>query len=134
MDALAIKTVSLTFRGFDEDAETVIALMGVGTDDVGNKGDFVRPGGRTRLTRSYVIYEMCFSVQIDLCEMIPALLLRLGGVEHILRVKQIIKPEFLEFNFNLPVAKVEFAQDGYLSEQTIAEIHKLGASAGFNFI
>ncbi|GAB7531403.1 hypothetical protein PS3A_38150 [Pseudomonas sp. 3A(2025)] len=80
------------------------------------------------------MYEMCFSVQIDLCEMIPALLLRLGGVEHILRVKQTIKPEFLEFNFNLPVAKVEFIQDGYLSEQTIAEIHKLGASAGFNFI
>ncbi|GAB7531404.1 hypothetical protein PS3A_38160 [Pseudomonas sp. 3A(2025)] len=34
MDALAIKTVSLTFRGFDEDVEKVIALMGVGTDDV----------------------------------------------------------------------------------------------------
>lgn len=127
------KSVSLTFRGFDIASETVANLLGVAASRLGNRGEPVKLGVQTLLTRSYTIFSMDFASDDELDDMLPALLARLGGVSRLLQVRNEVQPEFLEIHFDLPVRQSDESQDGYLSEAIIADVFQLKASLSFGF-
>jgi hypothetical protein len=127
------KSVSLTFRGFDITAEEVADLLGVAASRLGNRGEPVKLGVMTRLTRSYTIFSMDFVSDCELNDMLPALLARLGGLSHLLQVRNVVQPEFLEIHFELPVRESDEVQDGYLSEAVVADVFQLKASLSFGF-
>jgi len=127
------KSVSLTFRGFDFTAQYVASLVDVPTSRMGNRGEPVRPGVKTLLTRSYVQYSMHFLNDYELCDMLPKFLAYLGGVEHLGCVQKKVQPEFSEFHFDLPVKESDESQDGYFSTIDIANISELKASISLGF-
>lgn len=127
------KSVSLTFRGFDMASEEVARLLGVAASRFGNRGDPVKVGVQTLLTRSYTIFSMEFAGDYDLNDMLPALLVRLGGADRLLKMRDEIQPEFLEINLDLPVRESEESQDGFLSAEVIADVFQLEASLSFSF-
>lgn len=127
------KSVSLTFRGFDMASENIAILLGVAAARSGNRGELVKLGVKTLLTRSYTIFSIDFADDYELNDMLPALLARLGGVNRLLQVRNEVQPEFLEINFDLPVRKSDESQDGYLSETVIADVCQLKASLSFGF-
>ncbi|GFM91948.1 MULTISPECIES: hypothetical protein [Pseudomonas] len=135
MSSLSVRTksVSLTFRGFDLTAEEVVALVGVAASRLGNRGEPVKPGVKTRLTRSYAIFSLDFLNDYELCEMLPALLTHLGGINHLFQIQSQIQPEFSEIHFDLPVAASDESQEGYLSTTVIADVSQLKASISFGF-
>lgn len=127
------KSVSLTFRGFDIASEEVARLMGVAASRLGNRGEPVKVGVRTLLTRSYTMFSMDFVSDYDLNDMFPVLLARLGGADRLLKMQEEVQPQFLEIHFDLPVRESEESQDGYLSETVIANVFQLKASLSFGF-
>ncbi|CAN7240752.1 hypothetical protein [Polaromonas sp. LjRoot131] len=127
------KSVALVFRGFDRTAQEVANLVGVETQRLGNRGEPVKPGVKTQLVRSHVGFEVEFSDDYELCEMIPELLGRLGGVDHLCRVRDQVQPEFSEIHFELPVRESEESQGGYLSTAVIADVLQLRTSLSFGF-
>jgi hypothetical protein len=128
-----VKSVSLTFRGFNVAADEVSNLMGAAAAQHGNRGELVRPVVKTRLTRSYAIFSKEFPHDFDLSEMLPELLNYLGGEDHVFQVKCQVRPEFLEVHFDLPARQAESSQDGYLSESVVAAACRLGVSISFGF-
>lgn len=135
MNSLSVrkKSVSLTFRGFDLTAEEVVALVGVAASRLGNRGEPVKLGVKTLLTRSYAIFSLDFLNDYELCEMLPALLKHLGGVNHLCQIQSQIQPEFSEIHFDLPVTASDESQEGYLSTTIIADVFQLNASLSFGF-
>ncbi|HEY1102451.1 MAG TPA: hypothetical protein VGE70_03420 [Burkholderiaceae bacterium] len=127
------KSVALVLRGFDLTAQEVATLVGVETSRLGNRGEPVKPGVKTRLVRSHVGFAMEFSNDAELCDMLPALLTHLGGVDHLCRVRDQVQPEFSEIHFDLPVRESDELQDGYLSTTVIADVLQLRASLSFGF-
>jgi len=127
------KSISLTFRGFNLRAEEVVALVGVAASSFGNQGEQVKPSVQTRLTRSYAIFSLDFLDDFDLCEMLPVLLTRLGGIDHLCQMQSRIQPEFSEIEFDLPATSSAESQDGYLTTTAIAQTLQLGASISFSF-
>lgn len=128
------KSVSLTFRGFDIAAEEVASLLGATASRLGNRGEPVKLGVKTLLTRSYIIFSMDFESDYELNDMFPALLARLGGVNRLLPIRNEVQPEFLEIHFDLPVQGHDTSQDGYLSEAVVADVFQLKASLSFGFL
>lgn len=127
------KSVSLTFRGFDWTAQDVAILINATSSRLGNRGEPVRPGVKTLLTRSYVQYSMHFLDDHELCDMLPKFLTCLGGVEHLCQVQRKVQPEFSEFHVDLPVKESSESQDGYFSAADIVDISKLKASISLGF-
>ena len=127
------KSVALTFRGFELAAEDVASLFGVEASRYGNRGEPVKLGVKTLLTRSYTIFSMEFASDYELNDMFTALLARLGGVSRLLQIRNEVKPEFLEIHFDLPVQTSDESQDGYLSETVVADLFQLKASLSFSF-
>lgn len=127
------KSVSLTFRGFAISAEEVANLLGAPASGLGNAGEPVKMGVKTLLVRSYAIFSMNFASDCELSDMLPALLLQLGGFERVLKIRDEVRPEFLEIHFDLPTRASDESQDGYLSETVIAEAFQLQASLSFGF-
>jgi hypothetical protein len=127
------KSISLTFRGFEIQADAIPILLGVAATRLGNRGEPVKSGVKTRLTRSYTIFSMNFTSDYDLSDMFSELLVTLGGCDRLIKVRDEIKPEFIEFYFDLPVQHSEESQDGFLSELVIADMYELKASVAFGF-
>lgn len=127
------KSVSMTFREFHMPAEDVIRLVGIKPELFGNQGEPKRPGSKTLLNKSYVIFSKNLSEDSDMAEDLSVFLSELGGVEKIIRIKEIIKPKFIEFNFYLPSRTSETIQDGYLSYENIEAVYSLKATIGFNY-
>lgn len=127
------KTVSFLFRGFNLTAQEVATLVGVDASRLGNRGELVKPNVKTRLTRSYVGFSMDFPSDYALCDMFPALLAHLGGVDHLCRVRNQIQPKFSEIDFDLPVRQSDELQEGCLSTTVIADVFQLKASISFGF-
>ncbi|MBX8489645.1 hypothetical protein K5D42_07145 [Pseudomonas cichorii] len=127
------KMVSLTFRGFDMPAVQVIELVGLKSSRFGNKGEHVKPGVRALLARSYVVFSLEFSEGFDMCEMIPEFISHIGGLDHVLKVQGEVKPEFTEFNLDLPVMLSDDIQDGYLSKKTISDVFYLQSTVSFSY-
>jgi len=127
------KSVSITFRGFECTAEDVAGLMGVPATRLGNRGEPVKAGVKTLLSRSYVKFSREFASDQELSEMLPALFLYLGGTPRIKEVLDVARPEFVDISFDLPVRQSDDSQDGYLQEQSIREASELNASISFSF-
>ena len=114
-------------------AEAVASRLGVAASRLGNRGELVKPGVKTRLVRSYTIFSMDFTSDDELHDMFPALLARLGGLDRLLHLRNEVQPEFLEIHFDLPVRESDDSQDGYLSEKVIADVFQLKARLSFGF-
>jgi hypothetical protein len=127
------KSVSLTFRGFDMTAEEVVRRFGVAASRLGNRGEHVKPGVKTLLTRSYSIFSMDFTNDCKLNDMFAALLTQLGGANRLTQIRHEVQPEFLEIHFDLPVLSSDESQDGHLSETVLADVFQLRASVSFAF-
>ncbi len=128
-----VKSVSMTFRGFDIQAEDVVALVGVAASRSGNRGEPVKPGVKTLLSRSYVKFSRGFASDEELSDMLPALFAHVGGTDRIKGVLDVVRPEFVEIHFDLPVRQSEDSQDGYLQERSVWEASQLKASISFSF-
>lgn len=74
------KSVSLTFRGFERAAEDVAGLVGVKASRLGNRGEPVKPGVKTLLTRSYVIFSVDVESDCELNDMLHGAGLHAGFV------------------------------------------------------
>lgn len=131
--ATRTKSVSLSWRGFNLTAQEVASRVGVAASRLGNSGEPVKQGIKTLLVRSYVRFSMDFSDDQNLCDMLPALLTHLGGVDHLCQIRNQVQPEFSEIHFDLPARQSDEIQDGYLSTADIADIFQLNASLSFGF-
>ena len=127
------KSVSLTLRGFAAPAQDVADLVGRVPKRVGNRGEPVKQGVKTLLTRSYAAFSMSFANDHALCNMLPALLENLGGVEHLCQVRDEVKAEFVDVHFYLPAMTSGESQDGYLSGAAVSDIVQLKATPSFGF-
>jgi len=127
------KTVSLTFRGFAAPAETVASALAVPASMYGNRGEPVRPTVQTRLSRSYARFELIVEDDPPLDAMFPALLLRLGGMDRIKALRDAVRPEFIDVSFDVPARSSEDSQDGFLSAETVAQLHELEGGVSFSF-
>jgi hypothetical protein len=127
------KMISFTLRGFDFPAQEVASLIDVAPSRIGHRGEPVRPYVKTLLVRSYVQYAMRFEEDHLLCDMLPNFLIYLGGVEHLLKVQDQVKPEFSEFHLDLPVKQSIESQEGYFSSKDIVDIARLNATISLGF-
>ncbi|WP_229614266.1 hypothetical protein [Pseudomonas syringae] len=114
-------------------AEEVARLAGVTPELSGNQGEPKRPGSKTLLNKSYVIFSKSLPEDSDMAEDLSFFLSELGGVEKIMHMKEIVNPKFIEFNFYLPSRTSETIQDGYLSCENIEAMYNLKATIGFNY-
>lgn len=127
------KSISLIYRGFETSAQDAAKLFGVPASRFGNRGEPVKRGVKTLLTRSYVGFSVDFKNDHTLCDMLPVLLAHLGGLDHLCDVKNRIQPEFVEIHFDIPVSNADEMQDGYLSAGVIADIFRLKANLSLAF-
>lgn len=128
------KSISITFRGFEINADALVAMFNVKPDSAVNKGERMWPRLERRAIKSYVIFSLNLPRDFQLCNMLPTLFEYMGGAEHIYNVKTQVFPEFLEIDFDLPTSKNhEQSQDGFLSETAIKDVTKLKASLSFSF-
>ncbi|CZT25942.1 hypothetical protein [Pseudomonas cerasi] len=130
----AIKSVALSIRGFDLAPKKVESIIGVAASELGMRGEPVRPGVKALLKRSFVRFSVSFPDGCRLDEMIPALLIYLGGINHIRECRDKIKPEFLEIDMILPVKNSNEQEGGFIAPSTLAELSQLGASLSFQFL
>lgn len=133
LSTIRTKSVSITFRGFQALAEEVASLVGVPAARLGNRGEPVKAGVKILLSRSYVKFSREFTDDQELSEMLPALFLYLGDTPRIKDILNVVRPEFVEINLDLPVRRSDDSQDGYLQGQSIREASDLNASISFSF-
>lgn len=127
------KSIKLVFRGFSVTPEEVENLIGVKAEKLGLRG-VPLIGGVTPLKRSFVSYRVEFPEGCSLFEMLPALMLHMGGVDNIYKVKNIIKPDFFEIDILLPIKGSKEQEGGFFELESIAELHTLGATLSFSFL
>lgn len=127
------KTASLIFRGFERPAAEVACLAAIPASSFGNRGEPVKQGVKTLLTRSYTRFSLDFASDDELHVMLPTLVKHLGGLQQLLAMRDQVRPEFLEFHIDLPAQTSEDSQEGYLSEAVIADLHRLKATVSFGF-
>lgn len=65
--------------------------------------------------------------------MLPALFRHLGGVDHLCEMRDKVRPEHFQIEFELPVRDSDDTQDGYLVLDDIAAVLKFRATLGFSF-
>ena len=128
------KSISLTFRGFDLTPEEVESIAGVATSEKGSKGMPAKPGVRTLLNRSFVQFSVDFPSGCRLNEMIPALVMHLGGTAHMCAVRDQVAPEFFEVHIVLPIKGSEEQEGGFLSPAVISDLCLLRATLTFAFL
>lgn len=128
------KSVSLTFRGFDVEPDTVERLMNVKASSLGRAGLPVKPGVKGVLKRSFAEFSINFDKECRLDEMIPLLLSRLGGIERIVKVREHVSPEFFEINFTLPIKYSDEQEGGFIPSKVLADLVALECSLSFEFI
>lgn len=128
------KFATFSLRGFDLSPNTVQSIVGVVATESGAKGDPVRPGVKTLLSRSFVRYSVEFRGETRLDELIPELLKHLGGCKHLCDVRDQVSPEFIEVDIRLTVKGSDQQEGGFLPHTTLAELTQLRASLTFQFI
>jgi hypothetical protein len=133
-ERIKIKSVSLTFRGFDMTPKKVESLVGVSASTLGIRGEAIKLNVETKWKRSVAKFSLSVPKDSRLDEMIPALFHLLGGVEHIREVRDQVMPEFLEIDIVLPIKGSVEQEGGFLSITSISEINTLRASLSFQFL
>jgi hypothetical protein len=126
--------VSLTFRGFDQSLDIVQKMLGNDDCKIGMRGDSVKLGSKTLLTKSYVKYNFEFECQPNIFDIVPKIITHAGGVSYLYSLKNKIDPEYLELNIVMPIKNSLEQEGGFISPESIAEINRLGASLSFEFL
>ena len=126
-------SVSLTMRGFDCTPEQAQDLVGFPAESLGTRGLPTKPG-RTPLKRSFVRYSVKFSDPPRIDQMVPAILARTGGVDHLCVVRDAIKPEFFEIDLSLPVKNSLEQEGGFISLESIADLNRLRSTISFGIL
>jgi hypothetical protein len=127
-------SASLTFRGFDLEPSAVEDLVGTKAKAFGRKGELVKLGVKTRLVRSYSAFEINFESSENVFAMIPALLIYLGGLDHLKSVQERLAPEFIDVNLVLPFKNFDEQTNGWIDQESIAALHRLAATLSFEFL
>jgi hypothetical protein len=128
-----VKSTSLTFRGFDHDPVEVERLVGVQAQRLGTRGLPVKPGVFTLLTRSFAMFELSCTEDTSFDRALHDLLEHLGGVEHLLAVRQRVNPEFIDVCVTSGVRGSEEQEDSFVDPQTLGALSRLGAILSFMF-
>ncbi|MBC7685496.1 MAG: hypothetical protein H7176_09745 [Bdellovibrionales bacterium] len=80
------------------------------------------------------MFEIEFTDETLIVDMIPAILAHAGGVEHLCSVRDQVSPEFLEVNLVLPIKHSDSQDDGYVDSETMQDLSRLGATLGLSFL
>ena len=127
------KSISLTFRGFELPPEEVEKLVGVKATRVLHKGAPVKPGVKTLAVRHAAKFELVFPAETELFKMVPAIMAHLGGVEHLVGVREKVAPEFVEVDVVLLVRNSEEQEGGFIETESLAALSRLGATLSLSF-
>ena len=127
-------SASLTFRGFDVDPQTVQDWIGAPATGLGVKGQPVKPGVETKLTRSYAEFSVSFERTDEVFTMIPALLNHMGGLDHVVDIKQRLSAEFIDVNLVLPFKRYLRQTNGWIDQESIGALNRIGAILAFEIL
>jgi len=133
MSQTKTKIIKLTFRGFDISPAELESLVKITASRKATKGELRKPYLLTTWPRSFVSFKLEFDPHKRIAEMVPALLLSLGGIDHLCKVRDLVNPEFLEIDMFLPVRHSEEQEDGYFPLEVIRDICILRATLGLSF-
>ena len=114
--------------------EHVESLVGIEAQLRGLRGTPMRPNRPNVWQRSVVQFEIEFADGFPIVEMIPALLEHTKGVEHLCAVREQVLPEFFEVNLVLPIKFSEEQEDGFLTVETLGDLHRLRTTLGLSFV
>ena len=123
---------SVTFRGFVIEPSAVEAMIGAAASLLVRRGESRIPG-TTPFKRSAASWSKEFPSETRIAEMIPALLTDVGGVQHLLAIKNQVSPEFFEFDISMWILDSEEQEGGSIGASTIAALAELGASLSLGF-
>ena len=126
--------VSLTFRGFEQSRERIAQIIGSDDYKIGLCGEAVKPGGKTQLKNSYIKFGVEFSSQPNIFEIVPAIISHAGEADYLCSVKEKIQPEYTEINIVMPIKQSLEQTGGFISKESINDIHRLCASLSFEFL
>ena len=121
-------SASLTLRGFDMDPQEVQSQFQLTAKATGKRGQLVRPGVTTRLVRSYVQFAVDADPSKNVVDMIPMLLLALGGIDHVSEIRKRVRAEFVDVNLALPFKRSDEQSSGWIDQDSISALHRLGAT------
>lgn len=134
MTIINSKSISLTFRGFDLSPSDVELIVGRASSSTGTKGKKTKPQVTTILPRSFVQFEIELPNNCCIDDMVPQLIVFLGGIDNICRARDQIQPEFLEIDITLPIKGSDEQDDGYFSLEVLRDINTLRATLGLSFL
>jgi hypothetical protein len=130
----AMRSASLTFRGFELSPDDVESMVGVNAELLMLRGAPVKPGVATVARHSAAHFALHFSPSATLGSMIPALLNHLGGVDHLCAVRERVNPEHLEIDLSLSVKRSTEQEGGFIDASTLEDVCRLGATLSFQFL
>lgn len=133
LQVLRQRAVTLTLRGFSAAPQWVAALSGVEAHGLGSAGQ-VRRLAQAPLKRSYVSWRICLPPSTSMFAMVPMIVTHLGGEENIQRVLREVVPEFVEVDLLLPVKNSPEQEGGFIANQDLACLTRLGATLAFSFL
>ena len=128
------KSASLTFRGFSVNPETIQSLVGVQAKLLGLQGSPMRPGRPNVWQRSVAKFEVEFTENFPISEMLPSLFEHIGGIEHLCSIREKTSPDFFEIDMVLPVKSSNEQVDGFITTETLADLYRLQSTLGFSFV
>lgn len=128
------KSASITFRGFSLPPEEVQVIVGVEAKLLALKDAQMSMNRPNLWLRSVAKFEVGFENDFPIVDMIPALLSRLGGVEHLCTARDKVSPEFFEAGLVLPIKFSKSQDDGYMTVDTLQDLSRLRVTLGFGFV
>lgn len=127
------RSVVIAFRGFQISPSVAEDIIGVRAGLKAEKGDLVRPTSTTRYTRSVVRYSVELSDDASLRDVVPKLLEGLGGLENLVRARDIICPEYIDFSIYWPAASSEAQEGGEIPYESLRDLVELRCGLSFGF-
>lgn len=83
--------------------------------------------------RSFAKWQMEFSNSTRIVEMIPALIESIGGVDHLVAIRNKVMPEFFEIGLALWIKDSDEQEGGCIDHRTIEMLSHLGVTLSFGF-
>jgi hypothetical protein len=110
----------------------VEALIGVAASTLCVAGVALKPGTRP-LRRSIAKWSVEFENTARLNDMLPLLINRIRGADHVATVRQAVMPEFLEIDIAMWIKDSEEQEGGLIDLSTLEMLTKMGATLSFGF-
>lgn len=112
--------------------EQVQSLLGRPASLLVARGASRKPG-TTPFRKSAASWKMEFHDEARLEQMVLTLIEVLGGVEHLVEVKNSVNPEFFEIDLSMWIKNSEEQEGGVFEPATIHMLSQLGARLSFGF-